>query len=36
MGTTVIHSFLQAIGIINAHTEECFLYTSELNNVEKL
>ena len=26
MGTTVIHSFLQAIGIVNAHTEECFLY----------
>lgn len=36
MGTTVIHSFLQAIGIVNAHTEECFLYISELNNVEKL
>lgn len=26
MGTTVIHSFLQAIGIVNAHAEECFLY----------
>ena len=30
MGTTVIHSFLQAIGIVNAHTEECFLYNTEL------
>ena len=36
MGTTVIHSFLQAIGIVNAHTEECFLYNMELKNVEKL
>lgn len=30
MGTTVIHSFLQAIGIVNAHTDECFLYNAEL------
>ena len=30
MGTTVVHSFLQAIGIVNAHTEECFLYNTEL------
>ena len=30
MGTTVVHSFLQAIGIVNAHTEECFLYSEEL------
>ena len=29
MGTTVVHSFLQAIGIVNAHTEECFLYKVE-------
>ena len=26
MGSTVVHSFLQAIGVINAHTERCFLY----------
>ena len=26
MGSTVIYSFLQAIGVINAHTERCFLY----------
>ena len=30
MGSTVVHSFLQAIGVINAHTEECFLYNAEL------
>ena len=30
MGTTVIHSFLQAIGVVNAHTKECFLYNVEL------
>ena len=24
VGTTIIYSYLQAIGIINAHTEECF------------
>ena len=30
VGTTVIHSFLQAIGVIYAHTEECFLYNMEL------
>ena len=29
MGTTVIHSYLQAIGVIDAHTEECFLYSKE-------
>lgn len=29
MGTVVVHSFLQAIGIVNAHTEECFLYSTE-------
>ena len=30
MGSTVVHSFLQAIGVVNAHTAECFLYTAEL------
>ena len=30
MGTTVVYSFLQAIGMVNAHTEECFLYNMEL------
>ena len=26
VGTTVIFSYLQAIGIVNSHTKECFLY----------
>lgn len=26
VGTTIIHSYLQAIGIINSHDENCFLY----------
>ena len=26
VGTTVIYSFLQSIGVINSHTEGCFLY----------
>lgn len=26
MGTTIVQSFLQAIGIINAHDEKCYLY----------
>jgi len=26
VGTTIIYSYLQAIGIINAHSKECFLY----------
>lgn len=25
-GTTVIYSFLQAIGVVNSHTKNCFLY----------
>jgi DNA-3-methyladenine glycosylase I len=26
VGSTVVYSFLQAVGIINSHTTECFLY----------
>ena len=26
VGTTVIFSYLQAIGVVNSHTENCFLY----------
>lgn len=29
VGSTIIQSFLQAIGVINAHTENCFLYKGE-------
>lgn len=28
VGTTIIYSYLQAIGIINSHEKGCFLYTS--------
>lgn len=26
VGSTIIYSYLQAIGVINSHTEECFMY----------
>jgi DNA-3-methyladenine glycosylase I len=26
VGTTIIYSFLQAIGIINSHEDHCWLY----------
>lgn len=26
VGTTIIYSYLQAIGVLNAHTEECFCF----------
>ena len=26
VGTTIIYSYLQAIGIINSHQENCFLF----------
>lgn len=29
VGTTIIYSYLQAIGIINSHEDECFLYKRE-------
>lgn len=28
-GSTVIYSFLQAVGVINSHTENCFLYADK-------
>lgn len=28
VGTTIIYSYLQAIGVINSHTNECYLYNS--------
>ena len=27
IGTTIIYSFLQAVGVINSHEEDCWLYT---------
>lgn len=29
VGTTIIYSYLQAIGVINSHEEGCFLYKNE-------
>lgn len=29
VGTTIIYSYLQAIGVINSHDEECFLYNGK-------
>ena len=31
IGTTIIYSFLQAIGVVNDHTTDCFRY-SELTS----
>ena len=30
LGSTVVQSFLQAVGIINAHTNECFLLKNNI------
>ncbi len=29
VGTTIIYSYLQAVGVINSHDKECFLYKKE-------
>lgn len=29
VGTTIIYSYLQAIGIINSHDETCFKYVKK-------
>ena len=31
VGSTIIYSYLQAIGIINSHEKECFLYKKNVN-----
>ena len=30
VGSTIIYSYLQAVGIINSHDDECFLYKKQL------
>lgn len=30
VGTTIIYSYLQAIGVINSHEKECFLYDTKV------
>ncbi len=31
VGSTILYSYLQAIGVINSHEKECFLYKNKLN-----
>ena len=35
VGTTIIYSYLQAIGVINSHEEDCFMYNKESDNIKK-
>ena len=35
VGTKIIYSYLQAIGIINSHEEKCFLYNNLLKSCNK-
>ena len=30
VGTVIVYSFLQAVGIINSHTQNCFLYEAKI------
>jgi DNA-3-methyladenine glycosylase I len=32
IGTTIIYSFLQAIGVVNDHTTDCFRYKELVNS----
>lgn len=31
MGTTIVYSFMQAVGIVNDHTKDCYLYGADLS-----
>ena len=35
VGSTILHAFLQAIGIVNAHEAACFLYPIDIENQEE-
>ena len=35
VGTTIIYSYLQAIGVINSHEENCFLFPKIVNSSKK-
>jgi hypothetical protein len=35
VGTTIIYSYFQAIGLINSHEKECFLYKNMYKSVKK-
>ena len=30
VGTVIIYAYLQAIGVINAHSDDCWLHTSSV------
>lgn len=34
VGSTIIYSYLQAIGVIYSHDKDCFMYKEKRNNVE--
>ena len=34
IGTTIIYAFLQAIGVVNDHTIDCFRYKELINSIE--
>lgn len=36
IGSTIIYSYLQAIGIINSHEKECFLYYEKRGSYDKI
>ena len=36
VGSTIIYSYLQAIGIINSHEKECFLYDEKRGSYDKI
>lgn len=35
VGSTIIYAYLQAIGVINAHSEECYLYKGKDDSVQE-
>ena len=34
VGSVIIYSYLQAIGVIYSHDKDCFMYKEKRNNVE--
>ena len=36
VGSTIIYSYLQAIGVIYSHEEECFLNFSDVHKIQRI
>jgi DNA-3-methyladenine glycosylase I len=36
IGTTIIYSYLEAVGVIDDHMEECFLATPSVRGISSL